>query len=244
MKSGSEKILPYSQEERKGTQIQRMFDKIAHTYDKLNHILSLGIDKWWRRRCVRFLSKHSPDKILDIASGTGDLALLMAKRLNPEEVIGADISEGMMDVGRAKAAKAGLSCVSFEYQDCLVLTYPEDRFDAVTAAFGVRNFENLEQGLSEMYRVLKPGGHVAILEFSTPARFPMKQLYRFYSRRVIPFVGGLFSIDKKAYDYLPASIEVMAQGKEMVDLLTRCGFSEAAVRPMTFGICSLYTATK
>lgn len=244
MKSGSEKIVPYSEEERKGTQIQRMFDKIALTYDKLNHILSFGIDKWWRRKCVRYLAQYEPTEILDIASGTGDLTISMAKKLKPKEVIGADISEGMMNVGREKAAKAGLPAVSFEYQDCMALTYEEKRFDAVTAAFGVRNFENLEQGLSEMYRVLKPGGHIAILEFSSPAHFPMKQLYSFYSRRVIPFVGGLFSIDKQAYDYLPASIEVMRQGQEMVDLLSQCGFKEAAVRPMTFGICSLYTGTK
>ncbi len=244
MKSGAEKIVPYSKEERKSTQIQRMFDKIALTYDRLNHILSFGIDKWWRRKCVNYLAKQAPAKILDIASGTGDLALTMAKRLKPEQVIGADISEGMMDVGRAKAAKAGLSVVTFEYQDCLALTYPDNRFDAVTAAFGVRNFENLEQGLSEMYRVVRAGGHVAILEFSTPKHFPMKQLYRFYSRVIIPFVGGLFSIDKQAYDYLPASIEVVAQGEAMVELLKKQGFKTAEVRPMTFGICSLYIAVK
>ena len=160
-------------------------------------------------------------------------------------IVGADISLGMMEVGRKKVAAAGYSeHISFEQQDCTALTYEENSFDAVTAAFGVRNFENIEQGISEMYRVLKPGGHIMILELSTPEHFPMRQLYQIYSKTVIPFIGRLLSKEKVAYNYLPASIKVVPQGKVMTDLLTRQGFKQARVRTFTFGICSLYTGSK
>ena len=169
----------------------------------------------------------------------------MYRRLKADRIIGADISEGMMDIGRRKVADAGLSDhISFEYQDCTALTFPDNSFDAVTAAFGVRNFENIEQGISEMYRVLKPGGHLMILELSSPEHFPMKQLYAIYSKAVIPTVGHLFSKEHTAYSYLPASIKVVPQGKVMTDLLSRVGFSEARSRTFTFGICSLYTGSK
>ena len=227
-KYGSEQILPYNNEEHKTTQVRRMFDSIAGTYDQLNHTLSLGIDKIWRRKGIAFLRPFSPASILDIATG-----------------IGADISEGMMEVGRQKVAEAGLSDhITFEYQDCTALTYPDNSFDAVTAAFGVRNFENIEQGITEMYRVLKPGGHLMILELSSPVHFPMKQLYNIYSKVVIPTVGRLLSKEHTAYSYLPASIKVVPQGKVMTDLLSRVGFSEARSHTFTFGICSLYTGSK
>ena len=185
-KYGSEQILPYNNEEHKTTQVRRMFDSIAGTYDQLNHTLSLGIDKIWRRKGIAFLRPFSPASILDIATGTGDLAISMHRRLKADRIIGADISEGMMEVGRQKVAEAGLSDhITFEYQDCTALTYPDNSFDAVTAAFGVRNFENIEQGITEMYRVLKPGGHLMILELSSPVHFPMKQLYNIYSK-VVP----------------------------------------------------------
>ena len=226
-KYGSEQILPYNNEEHKTTQVRRMFDSIAGTYDQLNHTLSLGIDKIWRRKGIAFLRPFSPASILDIATGTGDLAISMHRRLKADRIIGADISEGMMEVGRQKVAEAGLSDhITFEYQDCTALTYPDNSFDAVTAAFGVRNFENIEQGITEMYRVLKPGGHLMILELSSPVHFPMKQLYNIYSKVV------------------PASIKVVPQGKVMTDLLSRVGFSEARSRTFTFGICSLYTGSK
>lgn len=242
---GSEQILPYNDEEHKATQVRRMFDSIAGVYDRLNHTLSFGIDKIWRRRGIAYLRPFSPASILDIATGTGDLAISMCRHLKADRIIGADISEGMMDVGRQKVAQAGLSDhILFEYQDCTKLTYADHSFDAVTAAFGVRNFEDIEQGLSEMYRVLKPGGHLMILEFSTPEHFPMKQLYALYSKIVIPNVGYLLSKERKAYSYLPASIQVVPQGKEMTDLLGRIGFDEVQARTFTFGICSLYTATK
>ena len=219
--------------------------EIAETYDQLNHTLSFGIDKIWRRKGIAFLRPFSPKTILDIATGTGDLAISMYKKLRPDHIVGADISLGMMEVGRKKVAAAGYSeHISFEQQDCTALTYEENSFDAVTAAFGVRNFENIEQGISEMYRVLKPGGHIMILELSTPEHFPMRQLYQIYSKTVIPFIGRLLSKEKVAYNYLPASIKVVPQGKVMTDLLTRQGFKQARVRTFTFGICSLYTGSK
>lgn len=245
MALGSERILPYQKKENKGTQIRRMFDAIAHSYDKLNRLMSLGFDRGWRRQGVAFLRPFAPKTILDIASGTGDLAILMQQRLQAEKVIGADISEGMMEIGRKKAMEAGCGDkVLFEYQDCMSLSYPDSSFDAVTAAFGVRNFEHIEQGLQEMYRVLKPGGHVMILELSTPTSLPMKALYRFYSRTVIPFLGGFLSQEKAAYTYLPESIKVVPQGKEMTELLARQGFKETRARTFTFGACSMYTGTK
>lgn len=244
-KYGSEQILPYNNEEHKATQVKRMFDSIAGTYDQLNHTLSFGIDRIWRKKGIAYLRPFAPKSILDIATGTGDLAISMQRKLNADRIIGADISEGMMDVGRQKVAEAGLSeHISFEYQDCTALTYAEDSFDAVTAAFGVRNFEDIEQGIREMYRVLRPDGHVMILELSTPEHFPMKQLYSIYSKWVIPTIGRLFSKEQSAYSYLPASIKVVPQGKVMTDLLSRVGFSEVQARTLTFGICSLYTGTK
>lgn len=244
-KYGSEQILPYNNEEHKATQVKRMFDSIAGTYDQLNHTLSFGIDRIWRKKGIAYLRPFAPKSILDIATGTGDLAISMQRKLNADRIIGADISEGMMDIGRQKVAEAGLSeHISFEYQDCTALTYAEDSFDAVTAAFGVRNFEDIEQGIREMYRVLRPNGHVMILELSTPEHFPMKQLYSIYSKWVIPTIGRLFSKEQSAYSYLPASIKVVPQGKVMTDLLSRVGFSEVQARTLTFGICSLYTGTK
>lgn len=242
---GSEKILPYNDKEQKGMQVRRMFDSIAETYDQLNHTLSFGFDKGWRRKGIAFLQPFSPQTILDIATGTGDLAISMYRTLKADRIVGADISEGMMEVGRRKVADAGYSeHITFEQQDCTALSYPDESFDAVTAAFGVRNFEDIEQGIAEMHRVLKPGGHLMILELSSPETFPMKQLYQLYSKTVIPFIGRLLSKEKAAYSYLPASIKVVPQGKVMTDLLARQGFADAHAHTFTFGICSLYTGTK
>lgn len=239
-----ERVLPYAGDEDKGTQVRRMFDSIAGRYDMLNRMLSLGMDRLWRRKMVDSLRPSSPQRILDVASGTGDLALLMCRRLQPQQIIAADLSEEMMAVGRRKATKAGYaSRISFEHQDCMTLTYPDHSFDAITVAFGVRNFADLERGLSEMERVLRPDGQLRILELSTPKHFPMKQLYALYSRTIIPLVGSWFSLEKSAYRYLPASIRKMPQGREMVRLLERQGF-DVQVRTFTGGTCSLYSATK
>lgn len=242
---GAERILPYNRVEQKEVQVERMFDHIADKYDLLNHTLSFGIDKLWRKKGIAFLRPFAPKHILDIATGTGDLAIQLQRRLHPERIIGVDLSEGMMEVGRRKVEKAGLSDhISFEQQDCTTLTFEDNRFDAVTAAFGVRNFANIEQGIAEMYRVLKPGGHLMILELSTPDHFPMAHSYKLYSSVFIPLIGRILAKDKAAYRYLPASIKVVPQGRVMTELLQRIGFKEAEAHTFTGGICSMYTGTK
>lgn len=245
MEFGSENILPYNEEEGKGAQVERMFDSIAGAYDRLNHILSLGLDKGWRRKGIESLVSYAPSTILDVATGTGDLAIAMQQVLHPERITGIDISEGMMDIGREKVRAEGFSKqITFEWQDSLSLTYEDNRFEAVTAAFGVRNFADIRQGLSEMYRVMAPGGRLMILELTTPEYFPMKQLFAIYSKLVIPTVGRFFSKQKSAYTYLPDSIKVVPQGKVMLKLLREVGFKEVDVKLFTCGICSLYTGAK
>ncbi|MDR1402298.1 MAG: bifunctional demethylmenaquinone methyltransferase/2-methoxy-6-polyprenyl-1,4-benzoquinol methylase UbiE [Tannerellaceae bacterium] len=245
MESGVEKILPYSGAEQKGKQVERMFNAISARYDLLNHALSFGFDKGWRRKGIHYLKPFRPGLVLDVATGTGDLAICMHKMLQTERITGVDISEGMMQAGRKKVERAGYAGhILFEKQDCLALTYQDNTFDAVTAAFGIRNFENVGKGLAEMYRTLKPGGHVMILELSSPVKFPMKQLYRWYAGMVIPQVGKFFSKDKKAYRYLPASVKAVPQGKEMQALLEEQGFAGVQVKTFTGGICSLYTGKK
>ena len=194
---------------------------------------------------MRQLEPHAPKTLLDIATGTGDLAILAAQTLLPERVIGADISEGMMQIGRQKTERLGLQhVISFEKQDCMALAYPADSFDAVMAAFGIRNFADLDKGLSEMYRVLKKGGHMSIVELTTPPRFPMKQLFWIYSHAVLPTYGKLISKDKKAYSYLTKTIEAFPQGEKMTGIIRKAGFAEASFKRLTFGICTMYLATK
>lgn len=241
----AEKVVPYSDSENKGAQVERMFDSIAENYDTLNHTLSMGIDKGWRTKGLNSLKKLNPQSILDIATGTGDLAIQAYDILKPKLILGADISEGMMEVGRKKVEKAGLAnIIRFEKQDCMSLQLDNNSFDAAIVAFGVRNFENLDKGLTEILRVLKPGGQLMILELSTPQNFPMKQAYWAYSRLFIPTVGRLISKDKTAYSYLPKSIEAFIQGKEMTNALLKNGFNEASYKTYTFGICSMYLASK
>jgi len=239
-----ESIKPYNDGE-KAQQVEAMFDHIAPTYDTLNHRLSWNIDRGWRKKAIRELQPYGPQTILDIATGTGDFAILAAQMLKPQRLIGADISEGMMQIGREKVSKAGLEgVITFEKQDCLALSYPTATFDAVIAAFGIRNFADLDKGLKEMCRVLKPGAHLSIVELTTPVSFPMKQLFRIYSHTVLPIYGRLISRDTSAYSYLTKTIEAFPQGELMVDILKKAGFSEASFRRLTFGICTLYTARK
>ena len=241
----AEKIVPYSSSENKGAQVERMFDSIAENYDTLNHTMSMGIDRGWRKKGISTLKKLNPQIILDIATGTGDLAIQAYDILSPQSILGIDISEGMMDVGRQKVKKIGLSdTITFQKQDCLNLQLEDNSFDAAMVAFGVRNFEDLDKGLKEILRVLKPGGQLMILELSTPKHFPMKQGYWLYSRLFIPTIGRLISKDKTAYSYLPKSIAAFIQGKDMVNTLLKNGFKQASYKTYTFGVCTMYLAVK
>ena len=240
-----EQIKPYEGTGDKGKLVEEMFDNIAPTYDTLNHRLSWDIDKGWRKKAIKRLLPFAPKKMLDIATGTGDFAILATQLLHPDHLIGADISEGMMEIGRQKVKKMGLDkVISFEKQDCLHLGYEDKTFDAVTAAFGIRNFQDLDQGLAEMCRVLKKGGHLCIVELTTPVSFPMKQLFRIYSGTVLPIYGKLISKDQSAYDYLNKTIAAFPQGEVMMEVLKKAGFEKAEFKRLTFGICTLYFATK
>ena len=239
-----EKVKPYGQEGKKVEQVERMFDHIAPAYDRLNHLMSLGIDRSWRRTALKWLRPHRPALVLDVATGTGDFAIQACRMLPSASLTGVDLSEGMMQVGRRKVEQAGLAArIDFQREDCEALTFSDASFDAVTVAFGIRNFEHLDRGLREMCRVLRPGGHLVILELSTPDRPPMKQLYRIYSR-LIPLMGRLVSHDSSAYTYLPQSIRAFPQGEVMSESIRRAGFSDVRFRRLTFGVCTLYMATK
>lgn len=245
MTYGQEKIKPYRHEGAKSKQVEEMFNRIAHSYDLLNHVLSLGIDRRWRQAAIRSLRPYRPRQILDVATGTGDFALLAARKLKPRRLLGIDLSEGMMTVARKKVERAGLSeVIHFQKEDCLRLSLPDDAFDAVTVAYGIRNFENLERGLSEMRRVLRPGGRLVIIELTAPTRFPMKQLFRLYSHFLMPLAGKFISHDEKAYRYLPATMEVFPQGEVMQQILSKCGFTDIKFKRFTFGLSTLYTAGK
>jgi demethylmenaquinone methyltransferase/2-methoxy-6-polyprenyl-1,4-benzoquinol methylase len=244
MSYDQEKIKPYNDGEKAG-QVEQMFNNIAPTYDTLNHRLSWNIDRRWRRRAISLLAPYQPKTMLDIATGTGDFAILAAHMLQPQHLEATDISEGMMEVGRRKVSEAGLDAIiSFQKEDWLQLSYADNTFDAVTAAFGIRNFANLDSGLQEMCRVLKPGGHLSIVELTTPPRFPMRQLFHIYSHTVLPVYGRLISKDSSAYSYLTKTIEAFPQGERMVGILQKAGFSEATFERLTFGICTVYFATK
>ena len=240
-----EQIKPYEGTEEKGKLVEAMFDNIAPTYDTLNHRLSWDIDKGWRKKATKRLAPFSPKKMLDIATGTGDFAILAANLLHPQQLIGADISEGMMEIGKQKVKRQGLeNIISFAKEDCLHLSFEDNTFDAVTAAFGIRNFQNLDQGLREMCRVLKKGGHLSIVELTTPVSFPMKQLFHIYSHTVLPIYGKLISKDQSAYSYLTKTIEAFPQGEMMMEVLKKAGFEKAEFKRLTFGICTMYFATK
>jgi demethylmenaquinone methyltransferase / 2-methoxy-6-polyprenyl-1,4-benzoquinol methylase len=238
-------VVPYKEENAgKKEQMARMFNNISHRYDFLNHFLSLGIDKVWRRTAIGFLKPLHPQFILDVATGTGDFAI-QALSLNPQKITGVDISEGMLNIGRKKIEKLKLSHrIELLKGDSENLEFADDTFDAVTVGFGVRNFEDLERGLSEIRRVLKPQAMLVILEFSRPRGFPMRQLYNFYFKNILPGLGRLISKDKSAYTYLPESVEAFPDGTDFENILNRVGFKETACKPLTFGISSIYTARK
>jgi demethylmenaquinone methyltransferase/2-methoxy-6-polyprenyl-1,4-benzoquinol methylase len=238
-------VTPYKDTGRsKKEQVEQMFDNIAYRYDFLNHLLSLGIDISWRKRAVKFIGEINPKKILDVATGTGDFAF-ESLSLKPEKVIGYDLSEGMMNYGRMKAAKMKAShIVEFVKGDSEQMNFVTNSFDAITVGFGVRNFEHLNAGLSEMYRVLKPGGRVAILEASQPSNAIIKSVYGLYFNYILPMVGKAFSKDARAYTYLPESVRAFPQGFEFTRILENIGFRNVKWQPLTFGICALYTMEK
>jgi demethylmenaquinone methyltransferase/2-methoxy-6-polyprenyl-1,4-benzoquinol methylase len=242
----SKTITPYAdQQGTKKEQVADMFNNISKTYDFLNHFMSLGIDIIWRKKAINELKKDQPKLILDVATGTGDFAFEALTILKPEKIIGVDISQGMLDIAQQKIDKRNLGH-KFEIKlgDSEKLPFDADGFDAVTVAYGVRNFENLETGLADIHRVLKPGGKAVVLEFSKPKVFPVKQLYNFYFNYITPGIGKLFSKDARAYTYLPESVAVFPDGKTFTALMDKVGFKHTKHRPLAFGICSIYTGIK
>ncbi len=229
----------------KKEQVAQMFNNIAGRYDFLNHFLSLGIDKIWRKIAIKQIASVSPKSILDVATGTGDLAIAASKSIPDATIMGIDIASQMLEVGKTKVADIGRdNKISFQLGDSEALPFSDNSFDATMCAYGVRNFEHLENGLSEMHRVLQPGGKLAILEFSTPQSFPFKQLYKFYFKNILPVLGKLISKNNTAYTYLPESVNAFPDGEKFCNILTSCGFRNAKARPLTFGVTTLYTATK
>ena len=240
-----ESIKPYNQTEGKAKQVEKMFDNIAPTYDCLNHTLSLGIDRRWRKHAIDSLKAFSPQTILDIATGTGDFAIMAAERLKPRQLIGADISQEMMEIARQKVEERNLGeVISFQREDCMQLSFDDNRFDAVTVSYGVRNFENLDKGLREIHRVLKPGGHLLLVELAAPDKFPMKQLFWLYSHLAIPLIGCFFSRDMKAYSYLTQSVQAFPKGEIMEGIIRNAGFEKVTWKRFTFGISTMYIGEK
>ncbi|MGB3850362.1 MAG: bifunctional demethylmenaquinone methyltransferase/2-methoxy-6-polyprenyl-1,4-benzoquinol methylase UbiE [Tunicatimonas sp.] len=238
-------VVPYKdQQGTKTEQVAQMFNNISKRYDLLNHLLSLGIDIYWRKQAIKLLKPEKPKLILDIATGTGDFAI-EALALKPEKVIGVDISEGMLAVGREKMKRRGLTDkIEMKLGDSERLPFEDNIFDAIIVAFGVRNFEHLEQGLADMHRVLKPGGTTVVLEFSKPQGFPFKQLYNFYFKNILPLIGKLISKDQSAYTYLPASVQAFPDGEAFLRVMRQVGYTQTQCKTLTFGISSIYWGKK
>jgi demethylmenaquinone methyltransferase/2-methoxy-6-polyprenyl-1,4-benzoquinol methylase len=243
-------VVPYKDKDTsKREQVAEMFDTISPKYDLLNHVLSGGIDILWRKRAIRELGKfrsdtYAPKRILDIATGTGDFAL-EALTLKPDKIVGMDISEGMLTVGREKMKKRGVDqLIEMRMGDSEGLPLPDNDFDAVIVAFGVRNFENLLKGLTDMHRVTRPGGVCVVLEFSNPRQFPFKQVYGFYSRTILPLIGRLVSKDTSAYTYLPESVQAFPDGPDFLRIYEAAGFTNTKWIPLTFGVASIYIGQK
>ena len=238
-------IKPYKNSSKgKKEQVATMFDNISANYDGLNRVISFGIDISWRKKVVQLVSKNNPKQILDIATGTGDLAIMMSQ-LNPDKIIGLDISAGMLDVGKRKIANVNLSDkIDMVVGDSENMPFDDNTFAAITVSFGVRNFANLDKGLTEIKRVLKPGGTFVILETSNPTKFPFKQGYKFYTTYILPFIGKIFSRDKAAYSYLCESANIFPFGEAFNNILQKNGFINTEYRPVTFGVATIYSATK
>lgn len=238
-------VVPYKEQQTgKKEQVAEMFNSISKKYDFLNHFLSLGIDILWRKKAIGLLKQDHPKLILDIATGTGDFAI-EALKLNPDKVVGVDISEGMLNMGREKLRRRKLDDkIELQMGDSEKLLFDDNKFDAVIVSFGVRNFENLEKGLADMYRVLKPGGKTVILEFSRPSKFPFKNIYNFYFKAILPKIGRLVSKDRAAYTYLPESVQEFPDGESFLKVLEKVGFKNTQCKPLTFGVSSIYTGVK
>ncbi len=238
-------VTPYTSQEGKKHQVKSMFDGIARSYDFLNHFLSLGSDIIWRKIALNKIASYHPKSILDVATGTGDLALEACKKFNPNEIIALDIAEKMLEIGRIKTAKAGKSdIIQFVAGDSEELQFEENRFEAVMSSFGVRNFENLEKGISEMYRALKKGGVIMVLEFSRPRVFPIKQLYSLYFKYLLPIIGKMISKDDKAYHYLYESSNAFPCYEDFEAILRKIGFHNTRYYALSFGICTVYVGEK
>ena len=236
-----EEIKPYNGEGGKAKQVEEMFDSIAPAYDFMNRAMTLGIDRWWRRVAVRMVGKTHPQHILDVATGTGDFAIDLYRKLQPQQVVGIDLSQGMLDVAREKIARRGLSDdITVQQGDCLALPFEDGSFDAVTVAFGVRNFEHLLQGYKEMHRVLEPGGMLCVVELSTPRNRVVRWFYDLYTLHIIPWMGSLKSGDRSAYRYLPQSIAAVPQGDDMLAIMREAGFTNCKIKRLTLGTCSIY----
>lgn len=221
-----------------------MFDNISTRYDLLNRLLSAGIDIRWRKKALKMVKNRKPEAVLDVATGTGDFAIEAYQTFKPEKLVGIDISNGMLDVGREKLQKRGLDHVDFIQADSANLPFVDNTFDVAMAAFGVRNFENLKNGLQGMVDKLKPGGEILVLEFSKPRRFPFKQLYFFYFKNVLPFIGKMISKDQRAYTYLPESVQAFPDGQDFLDVMKACGLKDNRQKQLTFGIASVYHGVK
>ncbi|MEG9328926.1 demethylmenaquinone methyltransferase / 2-methoxy-6-polyprenyl-1,4-benzoquinol methylase [Salinimicrobium catena] len=241
----SKKITPYKDSDlNKKKQVEQMFDTISTNYDGLNRVISFGIDVKWRKKVVKLVGSTNPNSVLDIATGTGDLAISLAGT-GASQVIGLDLSEGMLAVGRKKIAEKGLSeRIEMVQGDSEALPFEDNSFDAITVAFGVRNFEDLEKGLSEIHRILKPGGIFVVLETSVPTKFPFKQGYHFYTKNLLPVIGKLFSKDKVAYSYLSESAAAFPYGENFNNILRKTGFINVEDKPQTMGVATIYTASK
>lgn len=240
-----EHITPYGEGIGKGEQVEQMFDNIAPAYDLMNRAMTLGIDRRWRRKAVRQVQQVQPRAILDVATGTGDLALQLARSCPQVHITGIDLSEGMLAVGRQKVAKAEMAeRITLRAADCLALPFADASFDAITVAFGVRNFAHLDRGYAEMARVLRPGGRLCVLELSTPSSPLVKPFYHLYTRGLIPWLGRRVSSDPRAYSYLLESIAAVPQGQAMCQLIRSAGFATASAQSLTMGVCTLYTASR
>ncbi len=238
-------MKPYNTHESKTAEVRNMFDNIAPTYDRLNHTLSLNIDRLWRWRTLKVVQKMQPTHILDMATGTGDLALLMARKMSNVQITGVDLSEQMLEIARQKIAKAGLSTrIQLKVGDVEQTTIASESMDVVTVAFGVRNFGNLRQGLLKLRETLRPKGHLVILEFSTPTLPLYKQLYEWYAHTILPWIGGRMSHDRQAYDYLPQSVDEFPQPQAFLQILSECGFRNTRALSQSFGIAHMYIAEK